>query len=120
MDDSIVLPIAFWCDASGNSPVTEEIKSFPTKDRDRITKRLEVYRRKPFLKLKDVWERVKGLDETLYELKYKITPPYRSFCVVHRGEIVILVLFKGSASIRKLREKNVKVALQRANDLKMR
>ena len=76
------------------------IKSERTKDR--ISKRNRFFEQLEFRQLmrdRSLMEKVKvrGLEDLL-ELKYLITPPFRSICIIWKEKLVLLMLMSGSGS----------------------
>ena len=95
--------IEIWEDKEGFSPYINTFKAIKDdRTKDRIIKRNRYFEKLEFGQLtrsRDQIEKVKvrGFEE-LWELKYLITPPFRTVCFIWDNKLVLLMLMAGSGS----------------------
>lgn len=106
-------------DEDGNSPIGDFLIKLPVKESSRIIKKKEYLEKYTIPKLKNkkqFLEKIEGADTELWELKFPISPPYRSVCIVRGNKIVMLEMFKGSGSNGRVLKYAVEVSCERAID----
>jgi|SRR3989344_1683581 len=112
--DQKPIKIKLYEDAQGQSDL---LKDMSTRDQARFIKKNEDFEKlsfHQFLKSKLV-DRIFN-HNNFYELKYFFSePPYRALAFIFKGELIILLVFKGSGSRGKL-IRYLPRAINRAND----
>lgn len=88
---------------NGFSPVHEFLSDKKIQERDRVNilKKIEYFNQLTLEELRKTKDFVKIKSSgvpALFELKFKLMIPFRAVCGLHKDEIVIIKIFKGSGS----------------------